>query len=1709
MIIPAQFRLVLLLALALLARQANALDWAGHVTIAPQDGAIEATDDVWINVESAPSGGATGARVVYSLDDGSNWSAAEMNANGQLGRHDWWHVNLGPFAAGTTIRYAVEVFAGGGGSLWDSNGGADYYATVNGGAGARWFGHARHDPPNQQVDPGETVTVSFETYPIGTAVSARVVSSTDGFNWTSVNLAKTGTIGANDLWQGAIGSFPAATTNFYAIEVTFGPADKEWDTNNGANYPVIVNSPYPGQWVGNTRHSPVNGAIDPGEILSILAESRPQAKGLSAKAAYSVNGGAWQEANLPWHETSGSNDVWRGSLGPFAAGDRIQYATAVNFGYGGETWDTAGGTNYLAIVNSGTSTRWVGNTQTYPAQGEIDPEDDLWINTESRLASDSVSARVVWRANAGAWTSTPMPPNGTSGNKALWHVNLGPFPAGTAIEFAVEVLFADAETLWDNAGGTNHLAVVNAPLELLAVRNSDYWPAYGSIEAGEEVWINTETEPAGAATTVRVIYTTDDTTWLAANLAANGEENGRTRWHASLGGFGSGTTVRFAIEAQDSYGTSVWDNNWGEDFYFRVNSPIRDLYPDKARYNPGDPAVISAELFNPSGAALHGTLRLRISHLFEELAVLDSNVTVNAGQGLTVAVPWTTRHDDFRGYAVAAEFIAGGTTLDRRSTAIDVSTDWTKFPRYGFFSDYYEGEQSWDSAAKAKELGKYHINAVQFYDWMWEHDRLVPYACDGRVMNVFTQIDQRVQSLATVSNKIAAAKGLNMFTLAYDLLYGDSGTGSAPLHPAWAAYNKPWSTEPIDIRQHPLHDHTIWVMDCSHSDWQRWIYNQYQDAILKLGFEGIHLDNLGGAWSYRHNSNDGIWEGAAFPAFIAGCRAAVRNASPDGRVLHNDVYAGYLDQIAPSDVDVYYAEVWGYDRYNDVRDLVLRAKERGNKQVVLAAYMNLNDYTNYLSEASVRLMDACVFASGAFHIELGEGVEMLSNHYFPMHWPPMRPTLKRAMRDYYDFIVKYENLLFFNTLGGVSDGTAGADLASASHALSKNGQSGAIWTTVRLWHDEFDTLNLINLNGVDELWRNRSGRPPAQTNIALKYHADKKIQQVYVATPDDGLGQPQALAFTEGSDSGGYFIEFTVPRLEYWDLVVLDKRTEIKIDGWPGDWTGAAPADIHATTIDRGEWVYKGDTNDYRTFSGASTDEDLTEVRLTCDDTYVYFLVRMQDIVDASRPAIGIAWNAHAGSSSFPWLGDASTPSGSIGLENASQHATREIMVYSAGGTPRIRLFNGDIWYEPNAHDSAVAVSADNDCLEFRINRNDLDLFCPQIATISLATFRSSGNEAGNDATYDSPDGNNDGIDLLGGEIGVAENSWGRDLADDRIGRSYSILFSPQGAEADLRVAWPIFDGQRIDILSHEAYTVVARFTETLPAETSNFVFAVNGVVQNPSGYFFQDETPGDFMNEIRFAWTSPDSGVCTVAVAYAASGYALSAARIVNLNPDTDGDGIPDALEDVNRNDLYEPLYFGETCHTNTDTDGDGLPDGFEDGNRDGRITGDLNNNYRHDAGEQWGETDPRQADTDGDGLPDGWEVAQNLNPWDDGIIGHTNLNTGAPIAAPDHGAAGDPDSDGAFNHEEWIAGTDPRSSVSVFTFSDIAFPAGSETCVVAWRSISGRVYQIYTSTNLARAFEPVGLCITAAENEVTTSYPPVGGPVHARFYQIGVTAP
>ncbi|GEM_PF-3958158 len=76
----------------------------------------------------------------------------------------------------------------------------------------------------------------------------------------------------------------------------------------------------------------------------------------------------------------------------------------------------------------------------------------------------------------------------------------------------------------------------------------------------------------------------------------------------------------------------------------------------------------------------------------------------------------------------------------------------------------------------------------------------------------------------------------------------------------------------------------------------------------------------------------------------------------------------------------------------------------------------------------------------------------------------------------------------------------------------------------------------------------------------------------------------------------------------------------------------------------------------------------------------------------------------------------------------------------------------------------------------------------------------------------------------------------------------------------------------------------------------------------------------------------------------------------------DFDHDGIPDYLEDKNKNCIVD---VGETDPTRTDTDGDGIPDGVEDRNHNGTL--------------DTGETDPARIDTDGDGIPDGVEDANH----------------------------------------------------------------------------------------------------------------------------------
>jgi len=169
--------------------------------------------------------------------------------------------------------------------------------------------------------------------------------------------------------------------------------------------------------------------------------------------------------------------------------------------------------------------------------------------------------------------------------------------------------------------------------------------------------------------------------------------------------------------------------------------------------------------------------------------------------------------------------------------------------------------------------------------------------------------------------------------------------------------------------------------------------------------------------------------------------------------------------------------------------------------------------------------------------------------------------------------------------------------------------------------------------------------------------------------------------------------------------------------------------------------------------------------------------------------------------------------------------------------------------------------------------------------------------------------------------------------------------------------------------------------------------------------------------------------------------------------NPDSDGDGIEDGVEDSDRNgwtngdgaslatnanptlarawpnnkmDAGETWL--ETSPTKADSDVDGLSDGFgEDKDFDGGIAGDADNDRSYDVGELWTETDPLKADTDGDGLPDGWETQNGLDPLDNGT--DSFRTAAAADGDPAKGASGDPDGDLFSNLQELTNGTDPNT--------------------------------------------------------------------------------
>ncbi|MFB5069588.1 MAG: hypothetical protein F6I01_008855 [Aerococcus sanguinicola] len=163
-----------------------------------------------------------------------------------------------------------------------------------------------------------------------------------------------------------------------------------------------------------------------------------------------------------------------------------------------------------------------------------------------------------------------------------------------------------------------------------------------------------------------------------------------------------------------------------------------------------------------------------------------------------------------------------------------------------------------------------------------------------------------------------------------------------------------------------------------------------------------------------------------------------------------------------------------------------------------------------------------------------------------------------------------------------------------------------------------------------------------------------------------------------------------------------------------------------------------------------------------------------------------------------------------------------------------------------------------------------------------------------------------------------------------------------------------------------------------------------------------------EILNEEALTISAQASGKNTVKVNFIDGSSKELTFEAILAVLDSDGDGLPDYLEEHYRTNKFkidtdddQLTDFIEISRTFTnpllaDTDGNGVPDASEDSDKDGLTNIEEVETYQTNPGFDDSDydglkdgeevkihhTDPFKVDTDGDGASDGWEVKHGANP-------------------------------------------------------------------------------------------------------------------------------
>lgn len=556
---------------------------------------------------------------------------------------------------------------------------------------------------------------------------------------------------------------------------------------------------------------------------------------------------------------------------------------------------------------------------------------------------------------------------------------------------------------------------------------------------------------------------------------------------------------------------------------------IIDAFPHKAYYKKNEKVIINITILNNSADDINNKLSLTVYKHQEIEATYASEETLKPGFNVRI-VTLSAPTSELQGYGVVVEMADS-----QLSTAFDAIPHWSDRPRYGFLSDFYKEDE--EDSSDVTSMLKHHINVVQFYDWMYKHEDLIPRE------DYYVDLLNRNMSRKAVVNKIGLCHQAGLRTLAYGAIYATSKS-FYEAHKDWALYTN--NEQPQNLGD------WFFIMNISEkSPWRHHIINEFKKAIEVFDFDGIHMDtygfpkiaysNLGGVRKIERLNEQ-------FPSLIEETRAEITNVKEGVGVTFNAVSNWAIEEVATSGQDAVYIEVWDpQDRYYHLYQLVNRARELSHKQVILAAYLKSfamkEQYSDEQCHIGLLLASATIFASGGFHFVLGEHNGVLPDPYY-VKYVTIQKSFTREIRNYYDFIVRYGNLLFDpkSVDNSMTYGNGiNTEYIFTNGCFSAYPQPNKIWTLIKS-QPGFQVIQLINYTNImSDLWNEGKACWPEEiVDIEIQALIDEKIKGVYLASPDMNNGQTTQLTYKTCVTDRGEAIQICVPKLKVWSLIYIE-----------------------------------------------------------------------------------------------------------------------------------------------------------------------------------------------------------------------------------------------------------------------------------------------------------------------------------------------------------------------------------------------------------------------------------------------------------------------------------------------------------------------------------------------------------------------------------------